>query len=284
MKRLNPDTRQPFRRNETRADGYIFVRYIESRPLRKDGTFVEEWKNPQRKKYGKKRLNEKTDFPFQKGDVDESTGLIFLRYEPKSMDLNGFCYETWTTPEAFNKAKRIANLSSKRKKKKTRELVQKGLLKRRINPETGQEFKEGDRDSFGRIFFTYVGQEKTRDGYVGEYWGSDAQWLRRNISQSLSSAKSRAKERGINFDVDLNYLESIFPSNYVCPVFHFAMTWGGDKMTSPSIDRIVPELGYVKGNVAWISSRANTRKLTRTPDVLRAIADWVENELAVSED
>ena len=55
---------------------------------------------------------------------------------------------------------------------------------------------------------------------------------------------------------------------------------GGDLKSSPSLDRIVPDFGYVEGNVAFICGRANTLKLNRTPDVLRRIADYVEDQIS----
>jgi hypothetical protein len=45
---------------------------------------------------------------------------------------------------------------------------------------------------------------------------------------------------------------------------------------SPSLDRIVPELGYVKGNVRVISDRANRIKRDATLEELRAIVKYVE--------
>ena len=54
------------------------------------------------------------------------------------------------------------------------------------------------------------------------------------------------------------------------------MEWLGNSANSPSLDRIIPDLGYVEGNVAFISGAANTLKLNRTPIILRKIADFVE--------
>ena len=54
---------------------------------------------------------------------------------------------------------------------------------------------------------------------------------------------------------------------------------------SPSIDRIIPELGYVKGNVQIICMLANRIKSNATPDQViqvgtyfKKIAEGVDNE------
>lgn len=47
---------------------------------------------------------------------------------------------------------------------------------------------------------------------------------------------------------------------------------------SPSLDRIDPALGYVRGNVKVISSRANSIKSNATPEeLLRVAAYYQEN-------
>jgi uncharacterized protein YejL (UPF0352 family) len=48
---------------------------------------------------------------------------------------------------------------------------------------------------------------------------------------------------------------------------------------SPQLDRLVPELGYVVGNVAVISRLANTIKSNATPQQIRAVADWFAKSL-----
>lgn len=48
---------------------------------------------------------------------------------------------------------------------------------------------------------------------------------------------------------------------------------------SPSLDKLIPDLGYVKGNVAVISWRANRFKSDGTLEEIRMIADWMESQL-----
>jgi hypothetical protein len=54
--------------------------------------------------------------------------------------------------------------------------------------------------------------------------------------------------------------------------------WGWD--FSPALDKIIPQKGYVPGNIAVISTLANRIKNNATdPEILRRIADWLENHL-----
>ena len=63
-----------------------------------------------------------------------------------------------------------------------------------------------------------------------------------------------------------------------CPILETEMDLGGDRFTSPSIDRLKPELGYTKGNAVWVSFLANIVKRERTPSQLRRIAEWIEEQ------
>ena len=105
---------------------------------------------------------------------------------------------------------------------------------------------------------------------------------RNNISRILFAIKKRADTFGIPFDLDLKYLAAIAPD--LCPIFRIPLLWGygeehgkkgGPANHSPSLDRIIPELGYVKGNVAWISYHANRIKSSATDAELYAVANWL---------
>jgi hypothetical protein len=66
-----------------------------------------------------------------------------------------------------------------------------------------------------------------------------------------------------------------------CPVLGVRLRRGtskGDTATSPTIDRLVPALGYVAGNIRVISGRANRIKADGTAAELRALLAWMEKE------
>lgn len=88
-------------------------------------------------------------------------------------------------------------------------------------------------------------------------------WHRDNPERSYwLAAKRRARALGVPFNITEK--DIIFPE--VCPALgipiHLEKTNGPRKRTdnTPSIDRIIPELGYVKNNIEIISWRANRLK------------------------
>jgi hypothetical protein len=102
----------------------------------------------------------------------------------------------------------------------------------------------------------------------------------RHIGRAFSAARGRANKKGVPFDITLEYLRKMTPDT--CPVFHTVFEWGPSglgfgkfKPNSPQLDRIIPELGYVQGNVAFISHRANRIKDNGTMEEHYAIADWI---------
>ena len=105
-------------------------------------------------------------------------------------------------------------------------------------------------------------------------------FLRRPFYSCLTAARNRAKARGVPFDLTEEYLESIWTG--VCPVFQVRLdlpSHGSPKERSPSkpsLDRLVPDKGYVPGNVIWISLRANQMKNDGTSEELFKVAEWLK--------
>lgn len=109
------------------------------------------------------------------------------------------------------------------------------------------------------------------------------QTKRGHLTMFLHNAKRRAAQKGLQFDLDLDYLMSVATDD--CPVFKVPFKWGASEMgkgntdnNAPSLDRIVPTLGYVRGNVAFISYRANVIKQDVTEVELYAVADWLHDK------
>ena len=102
---------------------------------------------------------------------------------------------------------------------------------------------------------------------------------RGHVSKYLNAAKDRAKKQNLPFDLDLDFLISIALDE--CPVFKTPFIWGqskGKHPYRPSLDRVIPELGYVKQNVVFISLKANVIKQDVAEKELYAVADWLHEK------
>jgi len=101
-----------------------------------------------------------------------------------------------------------------------------------------------------------------------------------NYRQVLwSSAKERAIKKGVPFDIEVDDIE--IPET--CPVLGIPLQHGKGRPIagSPTLDRIIPEIGYVRGNIMVISHKANTIKSDATPEELRKVAAFYEKLLRV---
>ena len=98
-----------------------------------------------------------------------------------------------------------------------------------------------------------------------------------------NAAKQRAKRQGIPFDLSPLDLKKLgIPE--VCPVLGIPINQspgdgtGERNDNSPSLDKFIPSLGYVKGNVHVISWRANRIKSDGSPEEWEKIAEWCQQE------
>ncbi len=99
----------------------------------------------------------------------------------------------------------------------------------------------------------------------------------------VKATKLRAKKQGVPFSEEA-YREALAAAPEFCPVLGTKLT--SHDRTLPShaeIDRIVPGLGYIRGNLWAISKRANTIKNDATPEELRIVADAVERRITEGE-
>lgn len=83
----------------------------------------------------------------------------------------------------------------------------------------------------------------------------------------LNLARYRAKKYGTKFDIDPADIH--VPAK--CPVMGVRF-FSGNASTHPSLDRLRPERGYVRGNVIVVSLLANTVRATATPDQIMRVA------------
>lgn len=81
-----------------------------------------------------------------------------------------------------------------------------------------------------------------------------------NIGKMIyNAARLRATKKSIPFNIELS--DIVIPE--YCPYLKIKLetkNGNGRQASSPSLDRVVPELGYVKGNIEVISDKANMMK------------------------
>lgn len=92
----------------------------------------------------------------------------------------------------------------------------------------------------------------------------------------MGFAMRRAKMYSVPFNLSVE--DVVIPQ--FCPVFGFPLVRNSgigakSKPNSPTLDRINPELGYVRGNVQVISQKANSWKQSKTLDDLKLFAKWI---------
>lgn len=99
-------------------------------------------------------------------------------------------------------------------------------------------------------------------------------YQKRIEKEMLYRAKKRALDRNISFD--LTEEDILIPN--ICPVLGVALDKEvtNGKEFSPSLDRIRPDLGYVKGNVRVISNRANRLKSDASIEELERIIKYIK--------
>lgn len=187
---------------------------------------------------------------------------------------------------------------------------------KRLNPDTGRPFVRGDVREDGSVF-CYYRADIRKDGTFCEQWRSsemhavrkikaneyhlhrvqtDPEYVIRrqkyrdsqmstkesHIRKIWLSTKHRAKKLGLDFNLTYEHLLSIAPD--VCPILNTELAWcrrGGKKPKPdcPSLDKIKPELGYIEGNIQWISYKANMMKSNASFEELHKFADWVKNNI-----
>jgi hypothetical protein len=97
------------------------------------------------------------------------------------------------------------------------------------------------------------------------------------VVSAVGGARTRSRFSSTPFSITNEYVASI--AGDTCPVLGIPLMFGGTGRPvagSASIDRIVPELGYVEGNVAVISYRANVIKSNASAAEVRRVADWMD--------
>ena len=105
--------------------------------------------------------------------------------------------------------------------------------------------------------------------------------MENTLSHQFRQRRNQALKKGIPFTVDLDDIEQ--PE--LCPILGIKLNygWGGKSghLRDPAkatIDKVIPALGYVPGNVFIISWRANKLKSDMTFEELEKIMNYIKEK------
>lgn len=110
-------------------------------------------------------------------------------------------------------------------------------------------------------------------GVKAQMFAGHDKWVIANPEKILlHSARKRAKEKGLEFNIELSDIH--IPA--LCPVFNRPFEKGTRQKhdRAATLDRIDPNKGYVKGNIIVVSWRANNLKRDATLEELIALVDF----------
>ena len=141
-----------------------------------------------------------------------------------------------------------------------------------------KHFKEFRKLKKNRGWAAQDGSRRNTTCRICERIAMSKRYRNNGIHQRYNSLRLTAKKKNIVFEISKEYLAKLFKeAPDKCPIFgtEFGIVKyspgnkdnnGGFRNNSFSIDRIVPELGYVEGNLIIISDLANRIKNNATPD------------------
>jgi hypothetical protein len=118
-----------------------------------------------------------------------------------------------------------------------------------------------------------------------EVKANQARWQTANKERMLwLRARNRAKKSGVPFAIQIS--DVVIPP--ICPILGIPLAKdmragtgrGSSRQNSPSLDRVLPDCGYVPGNVRVISTRANRMKQDCTVEHLEAILRYMKDGVA----
>ena len=153
--------------------------------------------------------------------------------------------------------------------KEERKILRKQKQQEWLKSEAGLAFAKRQSDRL-RKFDSKEERDTARNKRRREELRTD---LDKNLKHRLVACKQRAKRDNLPFDLDFDYLKSIYTDT--CPYLGIKLSListSGNSMDALSIDKIIPEKGYTKGNIQIISYKANVMKQDVDLNTLRLFA------------
>jgi hypothetical protein len=99
-----------------------------------------------------------------------------------------------------------------------------------------------------------------------------------HLTAKFNELKTAATARGWPFSLEPEFFVILYDED-TCPICELPFVpRGEDRDRWPSIDRLNPVIGYTNENAVKICYGCNRKKNDSTPEQLRRIADWIEEE------
>ena len=219
-----------------------------------------------------KKLNPQTNLPYVRGETRED-GYVFWSYRTSNINMNGFYRMNFVQPNVFKRRVLKQKQDIAKRQLSVREKVLKKRMSKELKPD-GSKWQFGDFNN-GMYFRSYSSNQSKR-GFQSGVWLTPNAWHKSNIRNTSQRTKDRAKKNNLKWELTTEYLMDIYPQNNICPVLNIKLDWAGDRTNSPSLDRLSPEKGYVRGNVFWISWKANLIKSIGSAEEHLLIAKWMK--------
>ena len=104
----------------------------------------------------------------------------------------------------------------------------------------------------------------------------------KKIVGMYSLAKKRAANKDLPFNITQQDIVDVWPKDDYCPALRIPLKIkSGNKIStdnSPNLDRVIPSLGYVKGNIAVVSKLANNIMSSARPSEVIKVGKWFDEK------
>ena len=148
--------------------------------------------------------------------------------------------------------------------------------------EASRKYKESHREQIRLAALEYNNRPEVIQRKADWYYRKQNNMsIEDRLKEMAHRASTRAREKCVPYEItwkDLQYVE-------YCPILNIKLNWEytrneeGRVENTPSLDRIDPKLGYVKGNVRIISNLANMMKSSATRIQLETFCKNIINYL-----
>ena len=126
-------------------------------------------------------------------------------------------------------------------------------------------------------------KQRARESKARHLESLDLDALRlRKIQGMCRRAKYRANKKRLPFNLTVQDVADVWPKDDYCPALRIPLrVRPGNKIStnnSPNLDRIIPRLGYVKGNVVVVSKLANGIMSSARPSEVIKVGKWFDEK------